>query len=131
MLYRFLKFCSVGLLGVIVNMAVFMLLTKAGVNYVLSAVFSFAAAASNNFVFNYKWTFQDKETSDKGRFERYLQFVIISGACLAVNLTVLGLLVEQFSFVEWQAQIIAIFSVSVLNFVLQNAITFASATGNR
>lgn len=59
---RMVRFCSVGILGIVVNTALLYLLTDTGgLNPLISAVFATEAAILNNFLLNDRWTFSDVE----------------------------------------------------------------------
>ena len=129
---RFLKFCCVGLSGVALNLLVFNLLVHFGFHYLLAAVGAFFVAVTNNFLWNSLWTFKDRLATKKVKdYKRYIKFVIISAICLAGNLLILAFLVEKLHFVQWQAQIIAVGCMSVLNFLLQNLITFEAKNNDK
>lgn len=53
------KFCGVGATGYLVNLAVHTTLLKlAGLHYIPAATGSFLVAATNNYVWNRRWTFR-------------------------------------------------------------------------
>ncbi|HEY3425700.1 MAG TPA: GtrA family protein [Negativicutes bacterium] len=124
------KFAMVGLCGVGVNMMVFMGLTALGANYLLAAACSFAVAVTNNFIGNVLWTFKGR-AGDKSIQKKYVSFFVISTVNLGVNLIVLQLLVGYVKIGEALAQLIAIATVSGLNFVLNYFITFSTKRGNQ
>lgn len=127
MFTRFIKYSFVGLLGFFINMLVFVFCERAGIYYMISATLSFLVAASHNFLWHYFWTFKNKPMEDVPSFKRYMNFIFVSSFCLSVNLILLYFFVEVWQFVKWQAQIIAVLTMSVLSFTMQNSITFADA----
>lgn len=97
-LWRFLKFCAVGLSGVLVNMSLLWLLTEfAGLFYLLSAAISIETSIISNFVLNDYFTFRDRRSPQaKSFFNRLLKFNLVSLAGLGINMAVLWLLTEAF-----------------------------------
>ena len=81
-LKRFIKFCTVGLSGIIVNQGFLWLLTEfAGLRYYISALFGIEASIVSNFVLNDYFTFTDRRTGKgKSFLARLLKFNVI---CLA------------------------------------------------
>lgn len=118
----FLKFSVVGLFGVVVNLLVYSLLLHFGAYYLYAAIVSFIVAATNNFYWNFIWTFKNR--GHKSPVRKYINFFIISLVNFGVNLIILKLMHEGFGFNELISQVIAIGLASVLNFVGNYLITF-------
>ena len=97
-LIRFLKFCAVGLSGVLVNMGLLWLLTEvAGLFYLLSAAISIETSIISNFILNDYFTFRDRRSPQvKSFLSRLLKFNVVSLAGLGLNMGVLWLLTEVF-----------------------------------
>ena len=97
-IWRFVKFCLVGLSGVGVNMGLLWLLTEvAGLFYLISAAISIETSIITNFVLNNFFTFPDRNLPGAGQFfGRLLKFNLVSLAGLGINLGVLSLLTEVF-----------------------------------
>jgi len=97
-LVRFLKFCAVGLSGVLVNMGLLWSLTEfVGFPYLISAAFSIESSIISNFVLNDYFTFPDRRSPKvKSFLNRLLKFNLVSLAGLGVNMGVLSLLTEVF-----------------------------------
>jgi len=97
-LIRFLKFCAVGLSGVLVNMGLLWLLTEvAGLFYLLSAAVSIETSIISNFILNDYFTFRDRRSPQvKSFLSRLLKFNLVSLAGLGLNMGVLWLLTEVF-----------------------------------
>jgi dolichol-phosphate mannosyltransferase len=108
------KFCAVGAVGYVVNLAVYALLVRAaGVHYLPAAVCSFVVAVANNYTWNRIWTFRGA----RGHFAyQGLRFLIVSLCALGANLLVLRGLVAA-GLDKIVAQAIAIIVVTPLNFV--------------
>jgi len=97
-LWRFLKFCLVGLSGVFVNMGLLWVLTEvAGLFYLLSAAISIETSIISNFILNNYFTFSDRRSSGvKSFFNRLVKFNLVSLVGLGINMGVLWLLTEVF-----------------------------------
>lgn len=97
-LLRFVKFCLVGLSGVLVNMGLLWLLTEfTGLFYLASAAISIETSIISNFTLNDYFTFPDRRLPGAKSFlGRLLKFNLVSLAGLAINLGVLGLLTQVF-----------------------------------
>jgi dolichol-phosphate mannosyltransferase len=97
-LLRFVKFCLVGLSGVLVNMGLLWLLTEfAGLFYLLSAAISIETSILSNFTLNDYFTFRDRRSPTlKSFLSRLVRFNLVSLAGLALNMGVLWLLTEVF-----------------------------------
>lgn len=123
MLKRFVKFSVVGLSGTVVNLAVYALAINGGMYYMAAAVLSFLFAVTNNFYWNFHWTFkgQAAERSLRNKYFRFLGFSILN---LGVNLLLLRVFVESFGVDKTLAQLAAIALVSVLNFGMNAKFTF-------
>jgi dolichol-phosphate mannosyltransferase len=108
------KFCAVGAVGYIVNLAVYAALVReAGVHYLPAAVCSFVVAVVNNYTWNRLWTFRGQ----RGHIAyQGLRFFVVSLCALCANLLVLrGLVAADVDKIA--AQAIAIIVVTPLNFV--------------
>ncbi len=92
-LWRFVKFCIVGLSGVVVNMGILWLLTRfAGLQYYISSLFAIEASIVSNFAFNDYFTFADRRTGKtKSYISRLLRFNVTcaAGAGIQYGLLVL------------------------------------------
>ena len=54
------KFCAVGAVGYLVNLAVYDALLHAGLHYLVAATCSFLVAVTSNYTWNRLWTFRDR-----------------------------------------------------------------------
>ena len=111
---QLVKFCTVGAVGYLVNLAVYTLLLRGvDVHYLLAATGSFLVAVTNNYVLNRLWTFR----ADRGHVAyQGLRFLVVSLVALGANLVCLRLLVAL-GLGKILAQAIAIVLVTPLNFV--------------
>ena len=108
------KFCVVGAVGYLINLAVYDALLHAGVHYLLAATCSFLVAVTSNYTWNRLWTFRGQ----RGHVAyQGLRFLVVSTIALAANLVILHLLVDSAGIGKVLAQAIAIMLVTPWNFV--------------
>ena len=120
---RFIKFSIVGLSGTLVNMAVYAVAVNSGLYYLIAAVISFLFAVTNNFYWNFRWTFKG-QAAFRRRRNKYFRFLAVRLLNLGINLLLLRLLVETLGFDKTLAQLVAIGLVSILNFLMNSRFTF-------
>lgn len=113
----------VGLSGTVVNLVVYAAAVYGGLYYMAAAVLSFMFAVTNNFYWNFQWTFkgQAAERSFRNKYFRFMGFSILN---LGVNLLLLRAFVESFGLDKTVAQLAAIALVSILNFSMNARFTF-------
>lgn len=122
-LTRLIKFCLVGLSGVLVNMSVLFLLTDVlSIFYLLSGLFAVESAITTNFVLNELWTFGDRSGSTIPH--RYLKFQGISIGGLIINLSVLFTLTEFLSLHYLLSNLIGIAGATAWNFSMNTLHTW-------
>lgn len=123
---QFWKYCIVGATGYVINFLIFSLLYGvAAIPYVLAATVSFAISATNNFLLNKYWTFdnpQGQTTTQAGRF------LVVSCASWGLNMLLLVLMIEVLSLNEYASQALAIAAVTLLNFTGNKLWSFRQTT---
>jgi putative flippase GtrA len=108
------KFCVVGAVGYLINLAVYDALLHEGVHYLVAATCSFLVAVTSNYTWNRLWTFREL----RGHVGiQGMRFFVVSLAALAANLFVLHLLIVDGGLAKLSAQAVAIVAVTPLNFV--------------
>ena len=108
------KFCVVGAVGYLINLAVYDALIRQGIHYLVAATCSFLVAVTSNYTWNRLWTFREL----RGHVGvQGMRFFVVSLAALGANLVVLHLLVAYGELGELSAQAVAIVVVTPLNFV--------------
>ena len=108
------KFCVVGAVGYLINLAVYEALRHAGVHYLVAATCSFLVAVTSNYTWNRLWTFREH----RGHLGiQGMRFFVVSLVALGANLLVLYLLVAYGGLDKLPAQAVAIVLVTPLNFV--------------
>ena len=126
LLSAFIKFSIVGASGVVVNLAIYNTLLFNSFfhkHYLVSNAISFMFAVTNNFYWNFKWTFYDR-ASHKSLQSKYVQFFLIGFVTLLVNSFILHVLVDFWLVNARLANLIAIVLCSVLNFIGNSLLTF-------
>ncbi len=122
----FIKFGIVGLSGVVVNAGVYNLLLFAAffsTHYLLANTIAFLIAVTNNFYWNFRWTFKGR-AQHRTVSQKYIRFVLISLCGFAVNTILLGVMVHHIALNKRLANIIAIGATCALNFMGNYLITF-------
>lgn len=108
------KFCVVGAVGYLINLAVYRALIGVGLHYLLAATASFLVAVTSNYTWNRIWTFREH----RGHVGiQGLRFFVVSLGALGANLLVLYVLVADGGLDKLLAQAVAIVIVTPLNFV--------------
>jgi putative flippase GtrA len=108
------KFCAVGALGYVINLAVYAGLVHEQVHYLVAATCSFLVAVTSNYTWNRLWTFREH----RGHVGiQGMRFFLVSLAALGANLLVLHLLIAYGDLGKLPAQAVAIVVVTPLNFV--------------
>ena len=108
------KFCVVGAIGYLINLAVYDALLHHGLHYLVAATCSFLVAVTSNYTWNRLWTFREH----RGHLGiQGMRFFLVSLAALGANLLVLHLLIAYGGLGRLLAQAIAIVLVTPLNFV--------------
>ena len=108
------KFCVVGAVGYLINLAVYDALLHAGLHYLVAATCSFLVAVTSNYTWNRLWTFRE----ERGHLGiQGMRFLVVSLGALGANLVVLHVLVVYGGLGRLLAQAVAIVVVTPLNFV--------------
>ena len=104
-------------------MAVYAVAVQSGLYYLAAAIVSFLFAVTNNFFWNFRWTFKG-QAAYRSKSNKYFRFLGVSVLNLGINLLLLGVFVERFGMDKNLAQLVSIALVSVLNFVMSDRFTF-------
>jgi dolichol-phosphate mannosyltransferase len=107
--HRFLKFCAVGAVGAVFNLAVLYSLTELGVFYIISGLFGIEAGLLSNFFLNRSWTFKDRQ----GRGLRFVLTALyrdhaVRFVGIVLNILILWILTSFFGLYYLISQIIGI-----------------------
>lgn len=122
-LLKFLKFCVVGLSGMVIDFSTTWLLKeKAKANKYIANSTGFILAATSNYIWNRLWTFQS--ANDEIVVE-YFSFILISVVGLRINNFVIYLLNDRLKINFYLSKLLAIGVVTVWNFLMNFLITFS------
>jgi len=127
-LSQFLRFCIVGLLGLIVDTSILIALVESvNLDPRAGAVFAFIAAVSFNYVLNRFWTFDTARLTQA--FTSFTLFVTVCLGGLLVRIGVMHFLMEFFNMGTGYryilASIVGIFAATVFNFLGIKYIAFS------
>lgn len=122
-IFRFLKFCVVGLTGVFVNMGILYLLTEfVGIYYLVSGLLAVESAIVSNFVLNELWTFRDRGGGTK--LHRFGKFNLVAAGGLVINLAVLFIFTEFAGLYYLLSNLLGIFTAAIFNFSMNTLHTW-------
>jgi putative flippase GtrA len=112
---QLVRFGAVGVLGFVVNLAVYALLVHdAGLEYRVASVVAWIVAVANNFFWNRHWTFDAREGV---AHHQAMRFLLVSVVTEAISLLALTLLVESGGLSKVPAQAIAVAAATPLSFL--------------
>jgi putative flippase GtrA len=122
------KFCVVGAVGYLVNLAVYDALLHEHAHYLVAATCSFLVAVTSNYTWNRLWTFREH----RGHVGiQGMRFFLVSLVALGANLVVLHLLIAYGNLGKLLAQAVAIVLVTPLNFVGNKLWSFRHAKSSK
>ncbi|MEP7308641.1 MAG: GtrA family protein [Acidobacteriota bacterium] len=126
---RWLIFNAVGAMGFGVQLLlVWVLTSRAGINYLAATILAAEAAIIHNFVWHSSWTWSDRAAGVRQTMRRLARFNLTTGlVSIAGNLAVTSVLVRLFGVHYLAANVIAIAACSGANFILSHRVVFAPA----
>jgi putative flippase GtrA len=110
---QLVRYCTVGASGLLVNLLVFAAADRR-MPYQAAGAVAFVVSATSNFVWNRLWTFR---ANHRAPHHQYARFLTVSVAGLALNETILSLLVEVGGVRKIVAQAIAIVLATPVTFL--------------
>ena len=120
----FIKFLAVGGTGVVVNLGLFTLLLKMGVNKYLASPVAIQSSIISNFLLNNYYTFRSRNNKDSIQL-RGLKFNIVSIASLAISYMTFILLSATFPHVHpTVVQFLGIIPATIVNYLGNSYWTF-------
>lgn len=126
---RFVRYCIVGAIGTLINLAVLFPLTEwFRLWYILSAAAAFGVAVTTNYILNKYWTFGYTAGSSARLLSSYVKFVVVAIAGLGINLALLYIFVERFGIWYIAGQLASIAAVMLWNFTGSNFWAFRKRT---
>lgn len=119
---QLVRYCGVGASGYGINVAVSAVaLTVLELPVMLAAVLAFCVAATNNFLWNRRWTFASR---DPRRARQGGRFLVVSLAALGAGLALLAVLVTS-GVPDLAAQAVSVAVATPVGFALNRLWTFA------
>ena len=128
-LQRFVKYCFVGGIGVVVNMGVLAVLTGFGMKYLLAGVVAVETAIGTNFLLNEFWSFADLSRRQSGVVPRLLRFLKFNFFCAGGAVIALGLLWLLTAYADCHyllSNLVGIAAATVWNYGMNANITWDS-----
>lgn len=123
MLYRFLKFCVVGVTGTIIDFGLtWICKEKLKIPKFIANAIGFVVAATSNYILNRIWTWGS--TNEQVGVE-YVKFFGVSLIGLGLNTLILYLLHEKLKLNFWISKVFATGVVMIWNFLANHYFTFA------
>jgi dolichol-phosphate mannosyltransferase len=122
---RFARFGAVGISGVLVNTGIlWSLVSLLGFHHLVAAAISSEVSILTNFVLNDHWTFGD-HSAKISYVRRAAHYNAVAIAGMALSLGVLAVLVDAFGLYYLLANLIAIGSATVSNYLLNMRFTWS------
>ena len=121
MIISFLKYCIVGLSGVVVDFSItYLFKEKAGINKYIASMLGFSIACTSNYVLNRIWTFSN---DNPDILKQYVSFLIISVIGLLLN-TLFLYLFQYIRINYYISKGFATILVTIWNYMANSMITF-------
>lgn len=121
MIISFLKYCIVGLSGIVVDFSItYLFKEKVGINKYVASMLGFSTACTSNYVLNRVWTFANNNPE---LLVQYISFLIISIIGLLFNTLFLWLFV-RIRINYYTSKGVAIVIVTMWNYTANTIITF-------
>lgn len=117
---RLMKFGFVGVINTLITMTIYNLLVALGVNYLIANVIGYGFGTINSYILNNNWVFKMK-SNKIGTFIKFLSVNILS---LVINSAVLYSMVSILDFNKSIAQVGAIGSGMIVNYLANKFWTF-------
>jgi putative flippase GtrA len=116
---QFLKFCLVGAVNTTISLAVYYILLKLDIHYLLASSIAYCAGLVNGYFFSSSYVFQQRRSVKQAS-----KFIFVNASSLVINLLLLYLLVDVFGVSKIVAQVFVTCFNVVYNFFLNKWWTF-------
>jgi len=129
---RFVKFCLVGGSGIVVNMAVFAVTRSlardldATLRFNAAQVAGFLVSCFSNFLLNDRWTWGDRKKANARTLPRVRTYYLVALSAYVIQAIAGNLLVLKIGVSPWLANLAGILLGTVVNFLVNNRVTFAA-----
>jgi putative flippase GtrA len=121
-LLKFVKFCIVGLSGIIVDFGITFLSKEIlKIQKYLSNVMGFSIAATTNYMLNRTWTFHSNNPNVTLEFTRFFIIALIG---LGINLLIVWAMAGKLKVNFYVSKLAATFIVTAWNFLINAYYTF-------
>lgn len=117
---RLIRFGLVGVINTLITMIIYNVLIHFGVNYLIANVIGYGLGTINSYVLNNNWVFKTKSN----KIETFIKFLSVNILSLAINSTMLYSMVSILDFNKSMAQIGAIASGMIVNYLANKLWTF-------
>jgi putative flippase GtrA len=131
LLKRWLTFNGVGVMGVVVQLGTLAMLVHGfGVHYLLATLIAVESAVLHNFWWHQRWTWRDRPAASAAETARRLvRFHLLNGmVSIAGNLAIVAVLGGSLRMDPLVANMIAIVSCSIVNFIASEVLVFKPAS---
>ncbi len=121
---EWIKFCIVGSLGVVVNLAVYIILTRQlALNAYMASAIAIELSIISNFILNDRWTFNAKSNTNS-LFKRFILFHLVSALGGAINYGIFYAILTYSTLFDVLAQCIGILGGVLVNYNLNAMVTW-------
>ena len=127
LILRWLKFSTVGWMGVGVQLTMLTLLAgKLELHYLVATAFAVESAIIHNFFWHERWTWRDRKLiGAAGRLERLLRFNFGSGLISTTgNVAFMSIFVGQLGLHYLVGNLASVASCAILNFLVSDRLVF-------
>jgi len=121
-LYRFIRFCLVGISNTLVSLVAIYSLMYLGVNYKLANLVGYIIGLINSYIWNRRWVFNSK---NKRVIKEALAFLGVFIFSYGLQYLSLIFLVQHQEINRYLAQLVSMVMYTVLSFMLNKYLTFS------
>lgn len=119
---QFVKFGLVGASSTAIDWSIYLILTRFGQVYYLTAkIISFLFSVINSYVWNRRWTFRSK---DPKKLHQFSKFLVVAGVGLGLNSLIMYLVVSQLRLHDIIGLVLSTAIVMFWNFLVNKFWTF-------
>jgi dolichol-phosphate mannosyltransferase len=121
---EFIKFCLVGLCGLIINMMIYIFLTRVWeVHALISSPIAIEISILSNFCLNHLWTFKGRQNPTP-LFHKLLRFHLVAGLAGVANFITFVFQYQVLGFLDILANFIGIVCGALINYALNSIWTW-------
>ncbi|MCQ2009507.1 glycosyltransferase family 2 protein [Sporolactobacillus sp. STSJ-5] len=124
---RFFSFCTIGLSGVIVNLAIYKLMLLVGSPVVIAFILSSIVSLISNYILNSTLTWKSRVLHQaNGRMIQFIRYATVSVGGLCISSGILSLLYYISHFHPMLSGLLGIVTGVIWNYIVNDRWTFAS-----